>query len=75
MRSLLRLGEFDGESLSRRLVTPTFRIKTDCTHLIFHFSEYLVGRSRGFGTIKVDMHTFELFSEVFLNRLDQVMQI
>lgn len=73
MLQLLRLGKLQCKRLRRSLIAATFRIDTERPHLVFHLAQDLVGRGR---SLDADiLHVPELFSQVFLDCLDEQMQV
>ena len=73
MLQLLRLGKLQCKRLRRGLIAATFRIDTERPHLVFHLAQDLVGRGR---SLDADiLHVPELFSQVFLDCLDEQMQV
>ena len=73
MLLLLRLGKLQCKRLRRSLIAAAFRIDTECPHLVFHLAQDLVRRGR---SLNADiLHVPELFSQVFLDCLDEQMQV
>ena len=70
---LLRLGKLEGKRLSRGLITATFRINTECPHLVLNLAQDLVGSRRALNSDI--LHIPELLSQVFLDCLDEQVQI
>jgi len=70
---LLCLSELKRQGLGCCLVTTTFRINSESSHLIFDLSEDLVRRCGSLNSYI--LHVTELFSKISLDRLNEEVQI